>query len=191
VPDSDTAENSLIINVLNQQSPFLGPESRTLLIPASDFLDSVPPFGPGDRGVRAERHKKCGRRERAVDVEEACPEDRTGAKVGVCSVAGDEEPELVALREEISCRVTAAHLPPERPLPRSAPTARATAAAPTSVPLLGLARGWARILSRKRTMGHADPTKRWKGKPTARRSSYPSGPPSRRNGIIPPITLIS
>src|SRR5439155_14881556 len=64
------------------------------------------------------------------------------AKVGVCSVAGEEEPQLLGLREEIWCRLTAAHPPPERQPPRSAPTARATPAAPTSAPLLGLARGW-------------------------------------------------
>src|SRR5690348_8134588 len=119
-------------------------------------------------------------------LKKRAPKIGPGAKVGVCSVVGEEEPELVALREEISCRITAAHLPPERRLPRSAPRARATAAAPTSAPLLGLARGWARILSWRRTMVHADPTKKRKGRPTARRSSYPSGPPSRRNGI-PPI----
>ena len=69
--------------------------------------------------------------------------------------------------------------------------AMATAAAPTLAPLLGLARGWARILSWKRTMVHADPSKKWKGKPAARQSSYPSGPPTLEKTAFPPIILIS
>ena len=81
-------------------------------------------------------------------------------------------------------RLTAVHPPPGRRLPRSAPTARATAAAPASAPLLGLARGWT-------AMVHAALPRERKGKPTARQSSYPSGPPTLEKTAFPPIILIS
>jgi hypothetical protein len=110
-------------------------------------------------------HSRCREPGRLM-LKKRAPKIGPGAKVGLCSAAGAKEPELVGSPEEIWCGLTAVHPPP-----RSAPTARATPAAPTSAPLLGLARG-------RTAMVHAACARKRKGKPSARRSSYPSGPPT-------------
>jgi len=99
-----------------------------------------------------------------------------GAREEVCSVAGEEGPELVAAPEEIWPGLTDPRPSPARKLPRSATTVQARAALRRSAAKGGRARLWTRGSAIRHAASY--PTRMRKSSPRATRSFCSSGPPT-------------